>query len=530
VGGQLNSSGSYTIFRTLLYFDTSSLPYGATVTGWTLSVYVSGNYAANNFYLVAQQGSNSHPSTPSTSGDYWQGWYSGNGGSLSTSNGLSQGSYWNITGTSLGWITTGGGYTIYALRSSDDIAGVVPSGNEYLILDGCNSQYPPLLYVSYTYTAAYTYVTSGPYYENGTVASANVSITLYKRYDPPETRILTGSANQAGVQTWYVANLPYYFMWNISASYMNQSRTFWVNPNVNFQNIYVYIPAQPYQTYSFKVNDLVGLQHAYLSSTIIVAGVTETVECQPIILSNPSIFTMTQFNAYDMIITCDQGTVDTGPFTPETNYSPTLAVTSFSFPIQYNYYNVSVTATRPNPATMQAYYSDGNFQTTNGTLTILDSLGTTAYTQSWTGNAFQFSYTSLDNNTDYTCQIVGQRLDGQTYMWNLALPVPQTSTNIFSALDQLFPTNPVTITMWNGQQTVLINPPVSTFFALLIIFSVFAVFSYYLVELAAFLAVLVTAILTYMNWITISPTIITIAFVIVAMLAIKRGKRMEREV
>jgi len=130
--GQRVAGGLYEIYRCLLIFDTSAIPAGATITSATLSIYPEDlDDIVTNFYIVIQDGQPNYPHNPAVSGDYYYANYGNNGGQINTS-GLSINSYHVITLNSngLAWITKGG-TTKLCLRSSRDIAGITPTGEEY---------------------------------------------------------------------------------------------------------------------------------------------------------------------------------------------------------------------------------------------------------------------------------------------------------------------------------------------------------------------------------------------------------------
>jgi len=121
----------YTIGRGYIYFDTRAIPNNATINSAYLRLNVMQvsfyNTSVNNFDLVVQNGQPTYPHMPLTYSDFYRGYYSGNGGSIST-NIMHQNSWSNINlnSTGLGWINKGG-YTKLVLRSSRDINGNAPT-------------------------------------------------------------------------------------------------------------------------------------------------------------------------------------------------------------------------------------------------------------------------------------------------------------------------------------------------------------------------------------------------------------------
>lgn len=126
--GQRFSVGTYYIYRAAVYFDTSSIPDHRNVTHAWLELSIYQDYSDSDFYVVAQIDGES-PSVPLVVGDYDKSLYSGNERYLSTS-GISTDTPYtipldpaliNVTST-----------TRIMLRSSRDVDGTTPSGNEYL--------------------------------------------------------------------------------------------------------------------------------------------------------------------------------------------------------------------------------------------------------------------------------------------------------------------------------------------------------------------------------------------------------------
>jgi hypothetical protein len=149
-----SSPVNYSINRSYLYFDTS--PIGAyTITAGTLNIYVqSGDYADGESIQI-QSGMPTYPHDPLVLADYDLSNYAGNGGAKAISI-LTAWSYNSITlnATGYGWINTSG-WTKYCLRTTGDINGAVPTGNNFI--DFYSSEkgvlYSPYLVVTYTATA-----------------------------------------------------------------------------------------------------------------------------------------------------------------------------------------------------------------------------------------------------------------------------------------------------------------------------------------------------------------------------------------
>ncbi|MBV6343539.1 DUF2341 domain-containing protein, partial [Candidatus Magnetobacterium casense] len=137
-----------------LFFDTSAIA-GGIVTGASLNLYGSSDSSTTDFDLTLQTGGATYPHDPMQTTDYNKSYYSGNGGSKTTS-GWNTAGYNEITLSSsgMGWIDTSG-TTKFMVRSSREIAGTIPAftiDERVAYYDGgCgNISRTPYLSVNYT--------------------------------------------------------------------------------------------------------------------------------------------------------------------------------------------------------------------------------------------------------------------------------------------------------------------------------------------------------------------------------------------
>ncbi len=140
---------SYYVYRSYVLFNTTSLPANAYLDSAILSLYKRDDYSTTDFDLTIQSGQPTYPQNPLREGDYDKEHYSGDGGSYNTAyfvNGRN-----NISITELGWINDQG-ITKLCLRSSRDINGNAPTGNEYINVYSTNAPlgaYVPKLIITY---------------------------------------------------------------------------------------------------------------------------------------------------------------------------------------------------------------------------------------------------------------------------------------------------------------------------------------------------------------------------------------------
>jgi hypothetical protein len=177
--GQNYGDPNYAVWRSFVYFDTSSISDSANITSATLSLYGSTDGSIVDFNITIQSDNGtSYPHDPYVAADYDQSLYVDSGGTFNTASFVT-GAYNDITlnATGIGWINLTG-TTKLALRSSRDIAGSVPTGNEYIVCQ--------------TSTVKLTIV-----YTEGT-PSAPVVTTLSAVNIMPTSAVLRGSLDSIG--------------------------------------------------------------------------------------------------------------------------------------------------------------------------------------------------------------------------------------------------------------------------------------------------------------------------------------------
>jgi hypothetical protein len=121
------------MMRGALFFDTSALGSSVTITAADLKLYGYTDASSTSFNLTLQTGGATYPHDPLVAGDYNKANYSSSGGTFDTTAGFSNSAYntLSLDATGLTWISKTG-TTKFVLRSSRDIAGTAPTGNEYV--------------------------------------------------------------------------------------------------------------------------------------------------------------------------------------------------------------------------------------------------------------------------------------------------------------------------------------------------------------------------------------------------------------
>lgn len=186
--GQEYRSSKYYIYRSFLYFDTSSIPNAAVISQTQLKLYVESGYMDDgNYKITVQTGGGTYPSVPLNTNDYNKSYYSGDGGNISTSN-MATGNYniINFNSTGLGYVNKTG-TTKLCLRSDDDIDGSAPTGSNYVTFYAYEMGigYQSQLIVTYSVTPSAPTVTTGVASSIGTTSAVlGGTLTSDGRGDP----------------------------------------------------------------------------------------------------------------------------------------------------------------------------------------------------------------------------------------------------------------------------------------------------------------------------------------------------------
>jgi hypothetical protein len=123
----------YDIMRAYLYFNTSILPSNAIILEANLTLYCISKNSDNN--ITIQNGQPTYPHNILELSDFWQGHYSGDGGTITASEITTQ-EFFTIQFTDDGetWINKGN-LTKLCLRMSDDINAIAPTtGTNHFVL------------------------------------------------------------------------------------------------------------------------------------------------------------------------------------------------------------------------------------------------------------------------------------------------------------------------------------------------------------------------------------------------------------
>jgi len=494
---------AYYIYRSYLYFDTSLLPDNANITSVVLSIYISNDYSYTDFNVTVQSGQPTYPHIPLQLSDYYYGYYTGNGGSRNTSE-ISGAGYWNITLNSEGrsWIQTDG-ITKLCLRSSRDINSQEPTQGEYIIFYAREKgqDYAPKLYVTYEYEGT-TYVFYGPFNEKTGTKEGNITVWVYPASGSPYNFTLDGE------ETIEEEQRPLYFRFNLSE--YNFSRFY--APRSDYEEIYVFVPEDPYFYYSIDLIDLVGVSNGYFETYITVNSTSYTIERRQIIHGNKLPFIFTWGWEYGFRVVCDQGTYDLGHHTPLTEQTITVTLSPFSFPSGYTVYeNITLTANRTSNTQIVVAYEDSAERTNYVNVTIYRVASKNKlikeYSTQQDTNTLSLTWKDAEADKDYIVKIVVNHADYGTLSWSFNCHRISGGSN---------PWDFDFLGTWPVDSSQIIG------FA--IVMCVFACFSVKDSALGLFVGIVVAAFLVYIGWLAISWTLVSIALCLAVFYALSRRR------
>lgn len=203
--GQFVTAGPlFSIYRSILSFDTSSLPDTATITGATLKLYGKTDQSTTDFTLTAE----SVHAPPYTTADYAVATYGTDRGTFATS-GWSTAGYNSITIATAAVSTTV--TTDLGLRSSRDISSTSPVNQEYVTYYQAGHANQPILEVTYTVSTTTLDPIAVPAgYHNMVVANDTINITVTLDSTIVATFAPLNVDNTANAWNWAIGgSMPY---------------------------------------------------------------------------------------------------------------------------------------------------------------------------------------------------------------------------------------------------------------------------------------------------------------------------------
>lgn len=406
------------IYRGYLLFDTSSIPDGSGISEAVLSFRLSADYSTTDFSVTVQDGQPTYPHNPVVLGDYYYARYSGSEGAVSTA-GMNAGSWYNIT-LSDPTIVDLDGYTKLCLRSSRDISGNAPSGNEYIdIYSGDTPLSKPILYVTYGQNTFTFYglmdEDTGTYVD---LSERAVDVTAYySGGKASESFSVNGTYNFASD---YV---PLYFRFDIGTT----DREYWVTSGDVNGTIYIFNATLA--SYTIQFNDLVGILDSYPFVEVKrnVNGSDVTVEKRKVDQTNKVYASLIYGQTYSVVIGDGTNTFSYGDvlFADDSSVELTLRGLEFPDTIQVGYRYVRVYVTR-NSDEITLFYED--------TLSLTESVVFKVYYQANNSLAYEASasssnswidvWTGADNETDYFAIVTMEHSTFGALDYRQVLPAP----------------------------------------------------------------------------------------------------------
>jgi hypothetical protein len=125
-------NGRYYVYRVFIIFNTSTLTSSAKIESAKMQLVYAGSMIDRAFKLIIQNGQPVYPHNPISLSDYNYMYYSGDGGSLSSSSLNSP--IWVLNDDGINWINTSG-LTKLVIRSNYDISAGSPSGGENMTIN-----------------------------------------------------------------------------------------------------------------------------------------------------------------------------------------------------------------------------------------------------------------------------------------------------------------------------------------------------------------------------------------------------------
>lgn len=422
----VNYTGNYIwqIFRSFLFFDTSSIADNAVIQQAILSIYVKNDYSTVDFNVTVQSGLPIYPHCPLQPNDYYREHYgTTNGGSKNTSL-ISGTGYWNITLNADGrsWIKKDG-LTKLCLRSLRDMYLEFSYEKEYIVFYAMEQgiTYAPKLYVTYQYEGC-RYNIYGPYNEDG-VRCGSIIVTVYPKYSAPFNFTLNGN------YTLELENRPLMLTYKVSES-LNLTRYFWIKNDI--ENIFIFKPdtaKESVYNYAFVINDFAGLgSGCWLESLVCVNGTDYVCERQPADLVNAVVFTMV-FGRYYNIRLVNAGNSLTWSFQAKAEGTINLIVPPLAFPPESFQYGdkIKAFACRKNATWIQINYTDTSQSTiwVHIQITLYNNPESVIYWQNQTGNNQMVNFYNAAPNKSYIVKLTfkfSTENTSITHSWVLLAP------------------------------------------------------------------------------------------------------------
>lgn len=165
------------------------------------------------------------------------------------------------------------------------------------------------LLIGQVHSTTWTYDVDGPYWEDGTVANANVSL-VWTYVDGEIERTWLNATGGVADSDEITASAPVSQLMWLEAGANDTQRYIDLDPTVTDHSYSIVIPSQLFATafYYIQVSDFAGITNAWLQSKRNVDGSAAFVEQRSLNFTGDHILLLSQWASYTLSITCDQGT------------------------------------------------------------------------------------------------------------------------------------------------------------------------------------------------------------------------------
>lgn len=309
----------------------------------------------------------------------------------------------------------------------------------------------------------YTYTFHGPYYFDGAVADANITVTMYWAGASPTTFSMYANGVTAN-DTIITNSVPAVEMkWNSSSTLNYTSVYDFLSGTTDEVNLYIPSPNDPSAEYSFAITDLgANMVNPYIQISTTPDGVNSYIAQRRNLNSSDTVtFGLTQYRPYTISIICDQGTY-TQSFFAENVYSTNIPVLAGAFPLTNATTLPTLEASRLNSTMIGLVYSDSSNSTDWLYYTITHQSGSSTITD-YVGNTTGSSQTILWNEGDvYFSYMVNANasISGSIFVWKIGVGTAALANPWSGAFDWLgddTPTLPHYLVGWpNGMNSAQI--------------------------------------------------------------------------
>lgn len=281
--------------------------------------------------------------------------------------------------------------------------------------------------------SSYQYEITGPFYDDGSVATGTVECLIMWVNGSLYNFNLTGDG--VTTQTEYInsTTFAYQIQW-VASSIYNYSRIIDLFPEYEALNIYIPDPDKPFFLYSFDVIDFGANTNAFLQTSISTNGTDNyVVERLNLNATNTPTFVMQQYTTYTLSFICDQG-VYVQTFTAMQTFSNNFIVPASVFPSSDVAFP-TVTIDRLNSMMIEIIYVDSSNSTSNVSI-IIEHDDITDYTLELSYNNIDILWNEAEEVMNYYVSVTAV-INGTEYLWVLPASYADVSNPWLGVFDFL---------------------------------------------------------------------------------------------